>query len=168
MNEQIVLNQIDGLPEKGIYTLIIFNSSDSNLKIGRLGTWNFPKGFYTYTGSGLGVGASSLINRVSRHLKIKKRKFWHIDYFLADKKTFLVDIFATLNNIKQECEINHLLKGIKGSKIIVPGFGASDCKKNCESHLLFFPKIPEKDILIRKVKKVYIEFSPPVYELLIQ
>jgi len=75
---------IDALPVRGIYSLIIFLSKEIRANVGQLGVKVFPKGYYMYTGSALGSGASSLKQRVSRHLrKTGKVKHWHIDFLLA-------------------------------------------------------------------------------------
>jgi len=70
--EKTHMTSTEKLPTKGIYTLIVFLSSEAQLKVGKLGTHTFPAGYYTYTGSALGKGASSLKQRVTRHLKKTK------------------------------------------------------------------------------------------------
>jgi len=125
------------LPQVGVYTLIIHLPEDIRLKVGRLGDHQFQRGYYAYTGSALGLGASSLRNRVKRHLQKKKHKFWHIDYLLAHKDTVVVAIIAIQTNREIECRINGCLKNEITARIPVLGFGASDCKENCGSHLLY-------------------------------
>jgi len=66
---------IQDLPKKGIYTLVIFLSKETCLNVGKLGEQRFLKGHYTYTGSALGKGASSLKHRISRHIRKEKRNF---------------------------------------------------------------------------------------------
>jgi len=129
---------IEALPTKGIYTLIIFLSREARLNIGKLGMQTFPKGYYTYTGSALGKGASSLKRRVSRHLRKGKRNLWHIDFLLANENATVTAVAAAETNKKLECHMNRHIKGEGEAKIPVKGFGASDCKEKCESHLLFF------------------------------
>jgi len=134
---------------QGVYTLIISLSKEACLQIGKLGTQRFPRGYYTYTGSGLGTGASSLSRRVSRHLRKDKPKLWHIDFLLAYENATVTAVIAAQTNKKLECEVNRYIKREGGAKIPVTGFGASDCKENCGSHLLYFgegdvkPKIAE-------------------------
>jgi Uri superfamily endonuclease len=129
---------IQMLPTNGIYTLIIFLPREICLNIGKLGQQKFPKGYYTYTGSALGKGASSLKHRISRHLQKKKRNFWHIDYLLADENTTVTAVVAAQTNERLECNLNRYIKRDGTAKILVKGFGASDCKENCGSHLLYF------------------------------
>lgn len=130
---------IETLPAKGIYTLTIFLSKEIHLNVGKLGVQKFPKGYYAYTGSALGTGASSLKNRVSRHLKKRgKRKHWHIDFLLAHENVAVTAVVAAQTNKKVECEMNRYIMQATEAKIPIVGFGASDCKENCKSHLLYF------------------------------
>jgi len=132
------LSTVEMLPVKGVYTLILFLSKEIHLKVGKLGTKRFPRGYYTYTGSALGVGSSSLRHRVLRHLKKKKQKFWHIDYLLSHKDVYLTGLVAAEIDRRVECQINYFIRIKEGARIPVPHFGASDCKENCGSHLLYF------------------------------
>jgi len=123
---------------RGVYTLIILLSKEACLRIGKLDTRRFPRGYYTYTGSALGTGASSLGHRISRHLRKEKTKLWHIDYLLAHENATVIAVIAAQTNKKLECEMNRYIKLEREAKVPVMGFGASDCKGNCESHLLYF------------------------------
>ena len=147
------LRRLDMLPQVGVYTSIIHLPVDIRLKVGKLGEHQFLKGYYAYTGSALGPRASSLRKRVARHLQKKKRIFWHIDYLLTSGEPVVIAIVAGHTNMKMECEINRRLKNEVTARIPVLGFGASDCKENCGSHLLFFPDIIEDTDLIEKVVK---------------
>jgi len=140
-------------PTKGIYTLIVFLSNNTQLKIGKLGTQTFPAGYYTYTGSALGRGASSLKQRVIRHLKKQKQKFWHIDFLLAHENATITAVIAVQTSRKLECKMNHCIIEKLKTKIPVVGFGASDCKENCKSHLLFFSDIAKEKVLVKKIVK---------------
>jgi len=131
------LRRLDMLPQVGVYTLIMHLPVDIRLKVGKLGEHQFLKGYYAYTGSALGPRASSLRKRVARHLQKKKRIFWHIDYLLTSGEPVVIAIVAGHTNMKMECEINRRLKNEVTARIPVLGFGASDCKENCGSHLLY-------------------------------
>ncbi len=146
---------IERLAGNGIYTLTIFLSKEICLNVGRLGQREFPKGYYTYMGSALGSCPSNLKSRISRHLQKKKRNFWHIDFLLADENATVTSVVAAQTNEKLECTVNSYIKSEGGAKILMKEFGASDCKKKCESHLLFFPDIIEESILIQKIVKYY-------------
>jgi len=132
------LSTVETLPAKGVYTLILFLSKEIRLKVGKLGIRRFPRGYYTYTGSALGIGSSSLKNRVLRHLKKKKHKFWHIDFLLDHKDMHLTGLVAAKIDRRVECKINCYIKMKERAEIPVAHFGASDCKKDCGSHLLYF------------------------------
>lgn len=132
------MSTVEALPQKGVYTLMLFLSKEILLKVGKLGTQRFPRGYYTYTGSALGVGSSSLKHRVLRHLKKKKQKFWHIDFLLGHKNVHLVGLVAAEIDRRVECKINLYIKIKESAEVPVRYFGASDCKKNCGSHLLYF------------------------------
>ena len=119
--------KINTLPPEGAYVLIIKLKMATIIRVGALGTQKFKKGYYTYTGS----ARRALPQRVSRHLRKKKRKRWHIDYLLSRAK--VVEIAATQE--LEECKINELLINV-GGKILVKGFGSSDCR--CPTHLLFW------------------------------
>jgi Uri superfamily endonuclease len=147
-----MFSSLRALPMKGIYTLIMFLPKETRLSIGRLGVCRFPRGYYVYTGSALGMGSSGLRGRISRHLRKKKRKFWHIDFLLAHKNMILKGVVAARTSIKLECEMNRYIKEIEKAEIPVSGFGASDCRKNCGSHLLHF----KKDVKL-KIAELYAE-----------
>ena len=129
---------IQALPINGIYTLIIFLSREICLNVGKLGQQKFPKGYYTYTGSALGKEASNLKRRVSRHLQKEKRNFWHIDFLLANENATITAVVAAQTNRKLECTLNRYIKREGEAKILMKGFGASDCRQSCGSHLLYF------------------------------
>jgi Uri superfamily endonuclease len=114
-----------------------------------LGKQRFSRGFYTYTGSALGKGPTSLKHRISRHSKKEKGKFWHIDYLLADKNVFVKTVIVTETNENLECKTNQYIKTI-GGKVTVKGFGASDCRENCKSHLLYLSMIEDTDLFVNK------------------
>ena len=145
------INLFSEFSTSGIYTLLLFLSKEDNLNVGKFGKKRFPEGYYTYTGSALGKGASSLKHRISRHLRKKKRKFWHIDYLLANENVHVEAVVAAETDQKMECNVNHQIKRIEGAEVPVNGFGASDCSKNCGSHLLYFPEIENADCLVQKL-----------------
>jgi len=142
------------LPEKGVYTLIIFLSQESPIKIGKLGEFNFLKGYYAYTGSALGPYKRSLKNRVYRHIRKDKKLRWHIDYLLESPNALVTAVVAIETNERLECKINKLIAEKLNGTILIEGFGASDCKKNCKSHLLFLNNMKNVEL---KTLKLYEE-----------
>jgi Uri superfamily endonuclease len=145
------VNLVSEFSTSGIYTLLLLVSEEISLTVGKLGKQNFPSGYYTYTGSALGKGATSLKHRIARHLRKQKPRFWHIDYLLADENVSVEAVLAAETNKKMECTINSHIKAIEGAEVPVKGFGASDCRKNCGSHLLYFPEIENADWLVQKL-----------------
>jgi len=94
------------------------------IQVGRLGMFNFPEGDYLYTGS----ARRGLVARVARHLRREKRCRWHIDYLLTHPG---VTVRHVTYSDMAECDLNRA----SGGTIPVPGFGASDCRAGCGSHL---------------------------------
>jgi Uri superfamily endonuclease len=94
------------------------------IKVGRLGEFRFPAGRYIYTGS----ARRGLDARVRRHRSQTKRLHWHIDYLLAASGTKITGV--TLSHLP-ECTISRATRG----SIVANGFGASDCRAGCGSHL---------------------------------
>ena len=151
---KVDVNLISELSTNGVYTLLLFLAKETTLNIGKLGKQRFPSGYYSYTGSALGKGATNLKHRIARHLRKEKRMFWHIDYLLADKNVSVEAVIVVETDKKMECNLNSYLKKINGAKVPVNGFGASDCKKKCGSHLLYFPEIKNVDWLVQKIDKI--------------
>jgi Uri superfamily endonuclease len=96
------------------------------ITIGKLGPCEFPAGAYVYTGS----GKRNIEARVSRHLSGAKKPRWHIDYLLAHPAP---QITGVTWSEKAECALNRNTPG----EILIPGFGASDCRNGCGSHLKY-------------------------------
>ncbi len=123
----------DSVQKGGIYNLVINLSKEKEIKIGRLGTFVFPKGFYVYTGS----AQNGLDKRINRHLSSNKKFHWHIDYLLSHAKVIKVVRYV---GRKDECKLNNVTGQRAGAVQIVKKFGSSDC--NCETHLYYFEGIP--------------------------
>lgn len=121
--------------QKGVYSLLIMLGVKTRIKIGKLGIINFPAGFYVYTGSAMGKGATSLKGRIMRHLSSKKKNFWHIDYFLSNKSSEVIGIVFAEAMENKEHDVVRALKD--NSKVVCEKFGASDCERKCKSHLLY-------------------------------
>ena len=111
------------------YQLHILMEEKVSIPIGKLGIFEFPAGKYIYTGS----GKTNLAARVSRHLSGEKKLRWHIDYLLSNPT---VRIVGVTYSEKAECELNKETAG----EIIVPRFGATDCRSRCGSHLKYAGK----------------------------
>jgi len=111
--------------DRGSYLLLLCLTERLEAEIGKLGRVRFPKGYYLYVGS----ARKDLTRRIERHRRLRKARFWHIDY-LRERADFQAAIpIRTGDDL--ECEIAKALKGIAAWNI--PGFGCSD--GSCESHL---------------------------------
>lgn len=110
------------------YILLIKVKRNLKIKIGALGVKEFPSGYYLYVGS----GRKNLMERIKRHLKMKKKKFWHIDYLLSQKDVSIFDIYLCE---KTETEIVKLTLNRSNLKPHIKGFGSSDT--NNKTHLFY-------------------------------
>jgi len=142
---------ISELSATGVYTLLLHVSKDIILTIGRLEKHIFSEGYYTYTWSALGKDSTCLKHRIARHQRKQKKNFWHIDYLLANKNVSIEAVIVAETTKKIECTINSYLKNLKGTTVPAIGCGACDCRKNCQSHLLYFQKLKNADCLIQKL-----------------
>jgi Uri superfamily endonuclease len=68
--------------------------------------------------------------RINRHFSKKKKLRWHIDYLLNSPGVRITDSWTSS---LPECRLNQSTRG----EIIVNGFGSSDCRNGCGSHLKF-------------------------------
>jgi len=108
------------------YQLLIEVTAPVDVAVGRLGLQHFPAGRYVYTGS----AKRNIEARVARHLSPHKLLHWHIDYLLTAPG---VRIAGTRLFDEAECQINANMPG----EVLVPGFGSTDCKAGCGSHLKY-------------------------------
>jgi len=115
---------------KGVYQLHLRLDKPKRIRVGKLGVFTFPAGRYIYTGSAM----NGLIGRLRRHLKKRKKLHWHIDYLLRHAK--IETIFVLETGERVECQLNSLTLSLPNAKVVVKGFGCSDCR--CSSHLVYF------------------------------
>lgn len=133
-----------GSADCGAYHLLIRLPRPLRLRVGRLGVFGFPAGWYVYTGSAM----NGLRARVARHVRgtcppkppgrRRKRLRWHIDYLL--RRARLVEVALRPSPRREECRLNARVAALPGATIPVPGFGSSDCR--CRAHLVRFPRCP--------------------------
>jgi Uri superfamily endonuclease len=97
--------------------------------VGALGVIHFAKGRYIYTGR----AARGLRARVLRHVQRVGRLHWHIDYLLAQRGARIERVMLASTNPDDECRVN--CDAADDGWVIVPGFGASDCRNGCPGHL---------------------------------
>jgi endonuclease-3 len=116
------------MSDGGSYTLVVALASDATLTAGALGEFDLPAGAYAYTGSALGAGGFS---RVDRHRRTARGehdvRHWHVDYLLGHPAA-RIDRVVRSAGVDVECAVAERLPNGP-----VDGFGASDC--GCGAHL---------------------------------
>jgi Uri superfamily endonuclease len=122
-------------PDAGTYALILGLDETLSLTVGRLGRYEFQSGVYVYCGSAMGSGG--LRARLGHHLKTDKRgnPHWHIDWLFPQMRTLGCCYFAGHEIL--ECRWSQALANLRGARVIVPHFGASDCSMGCQAHLIY-------------------------------
>ena len=149
----------------GQYVLLLLLPDDETLTIGRLGTFDFPAGWYAYVGSAFGAGG--LTGRLKYHLQPVERPHWHIDYLRQVAP--LAEIWISPDTEKHEEAWVELMLAIPGATVLVDGFGASDSKM--ESHLIYFDVRPSLEDFVVGVRarfpalKVLRAFGQPPEEV---
>jgi Uri superfamily endonuclease len=125
--------------DKGIYCLV-FRNPDCTVRIGARGPVAFRSGWHCYTGSALGSGG---LSRLDRHIALAmsrdKRPKWHVDYLLTDNRFALRYAVYALTTERLECRLAQAI-----GEPHVPSFGCSDC--HCRSHLFFRPGDPAHEV----------------------
>lgn len=138
----------------GTYALVIFLPRKQTIRIGKLGAFKFPRGYYLYIGSAM----SGMSARIARHLvnnrlasrkkneqdnaainhwrERKKKMHWHIDYFLEHAQ--VKEVWTHRGAERFECLWAQAALGLPKAKVIAPRFGASDC--NCAAHFVYFAR----------------------------
>lgn len=117
------------MTEHRTYQLLIEVSRPLRIEVGRFGTCSFDQGRYVYTGS----AKRNFEARIARHLSREKKLHWHIDYLLMSPG---VEVVGVRRYREEECAINRAMPGA----MTIPGFGASDCRERCGSHLKYLGK----------------------------
>jgi len=120
----------------GTYVLILKMAKHQRIKIGKLGTYKFDKGYYGYIGSAFGPGG--LRARIRYHLSISPTPHWHVDYFR--RRSSPVQIWWSTARTRREHDWAAAMGKFSEAFRVTKGFGASDC--NCFSHLFHFDRSP--------------------------
>jgi sugar fermentation stimulation protein A len=120
--------------DAGNYLILLELPQSRRVETGALGTLDFKKGWYVYSGS----ARQHLSARIRRHLRKEgKKKHWHLDYLTPYALRLQALPIASRRNL--ECALAAELETLGG--IPVKGFGSSDCR--CASHLFYFSAPPE-------------------------
>ncbi len=108
--------------------MVLFLGKATTIRVGALGRFRFPRGYYLYIGSAM----NGLDARVRRHLAGEKQLFWHIDYVL--KYARIVEIWTHRGRRRLECTWAGRVLALDNARVIAERLGASDC--NCRTHLI--------------------------------
>lgn len=130
-SDQAVKNHLS-IINSGVYISGYTLDRTRRITIGKLGTFEFPKGYYYYVGR----AKNNLKQRISRQIDFwgnHRSKRWHIDYLR--EVTIPWGAVALHSNKDLECKVAKHLKRNAGVKELIPGFGSSDC--NCNTHLFY-------------------------------
>lgn len=114
----------------GTYTMVVELADAVTITFGAAGERELRAGWYAYTGSALGAGGFS---RVDRHRELARGerdvRHWHVDYLLAHTESG-VETVVQSPSVDLECTIASCLAVMLEP---IPGLGASDC--HCNTHL---------------------------------
>jgi len=129
---------------RGTYAIIMELGSDERISVGKLGKINFKKGYYLYVGS----GQNSLETRIARHLRRRKKKFWHIDYLLSQRETGIKEVWIAEDR-RVECLTARKILEEANTPLVAKKFGSRDC--SCPTHLFYLNQSARlaKDLLKR-------------------
>ena len=121
------------MSQSGVYALVLEIPERATLSAGRR-RFEIPRCACVYCGSAMGPGGVEA--RVARHLRLYARggagrPHWHIDRLLAVASS--VTAVSAHTVARRECDLAKAL----GSMGMVPveGFGSTDCRSGCGSHL---------------------------------
>jgi len=118
--------------DQGSYLVIFRLPEKKRIRVGELGEFSLAGGYYIYVGS----AKRGLSARINRHRRLRKNRFWHIDYLSAQAQFHAALPIRSSDDL--ECDIAAALHAI--SEGSVPGFGSSDCA--CPSHLFWSREDP--------------------------
>jgi sugar fermentation stimulation protein A len=111
--------------DRGAYLLVLRLAEPCRIEVGGLGGVDFAAGHYVYVGSAM----RGLAARMARHLRLRKRHHWHVDYLRA--RADRAEVLAVRSSRREECALAEAV-----GKVLAPGpagFGCSDC--GCATHL---------------------------------
>ena len=126
MGEQISETMGDTGVRPVTYRLYIRVPCRVTIDPGRLGRHVLVRGWYVYTGS----ARRNMAARLRHHLAGNETRRWHIDWLLG---AGLGQVMHIRLDAESECTVNGRIEG----RVVIPRFGATDCRHRCGSHLLW-------------------------------
>jgi sugar fermentation stimulation protein A len=127
------------LPRSGVYVIELDLAQSLTTQVGALGTLSFAGGLYWYVGSAM----RGLPHRIARHTRRSKTHRWHIDALSIRATVARAWVLPARKEL--ECR---LARSLAETEIVVPRFGASDCR--CAGHL--FRLVSDPDRLARDLE----------------
>ena len=118
----------------GVYCLVLWLRRPCRVWLPRHGACRFGRGWYVYTGS----AKRGLLPRLMRHLRKRKRLYWHVDYLRSVCSVRKIWVWPWTPG--GECRTNAAVRLLPHAASPLKGFGSSDCR--CEAHLVSFPSEP--------------------------
>jgi Uri superfamily endonuclease len=132
----------------GTYVMILRSEHATVLRIGRLGTFWLPSGFFLYVGSAFGGGGVGA--RTNRHCCSQTPKMWNLDHIKAIARP--VELWWTHVAEKVECPWAMALAELPGYCCPAPRCGGNDCK-SCPAHLYHTNKRPSGSAFAEVVRQ---------------
>ena len=145
----------------GTYVLLFELETPCRLEVGKRGVFDFPSGWYAYTGSALGPGG--LTTRLRHHLGRATRPHWHMDYLRPRGR--IAEIWYGRGLSFDEHQWAAALQAMAGTPTVASKFGSSDCR--CTTHLIHFPMQPNIDRFRRRQVRSAGRRRPSIYRLVI-
>jgi Uri superfamily endonuclease len=118
----------------GSYALCLWVETEVHVQIGKAGIFDFCPGGYVYLGSAQGPGGVAA--RLRHHFRLAVSPRWHLDWLRPYAR--IVKGYVVPGHDRFECRWSKALAQLPGSGIPAAGFGASDCRMGCPSHLIYF------------------------------
>lgn len=143
---------------RGTYTIVLDCKGPIEVRFGKRGHARLAKGYYLYTGSGLGRGAVSLEGRITRHGGRSKKIRWHVDYLTTRRECIPIAAVYAISRRRLECVINRLICDNLQATTILERLGASDCK--CKGHLVKVGLRVNQADLLEQLSRLYSSFGP--------
>lgn len=142
---------------KGVYVLILEVKKPIKLEF-KGKEYTLKKNFYCYVGSALGPGEYSLENRLNRHFTFNKKIFWNIDLITTNPNVKTLFALVATTKANMECNLSRSIYERGLGDVIIPKFGAHDCKRKCPTH---FYRIIDEDVdrFLDELIKIFYEFG---------
>ena len=132
------------------YVLVIRKTGSTRIRMPGQSI-SMEEGLYLYVGS----AKRGLEQRLARHMKKRKKCFWHIDYITSRRDT---DVMAIYLSPYPECETLTAVSQL--GPLFGRKLGSSDCK--CLSHFVKLNHVDSRDLRTWLAAKGFVKFSFPV------